>query len=88
MDALSMAREEGFRNKVKAPKPKPHYPLNACGDFNNCCMATGDEAAPETPSPTVNKSVQNIQAGKYAKTALALVGAYVVIKFLYGKFKK
>lgn len=86
-----------YRNAIKGnnmpPKPKNHYPLNnACGGFSNCCglAATGDETnAVESPSPApIDPKVQNLQRWGYVKTGLALVGAYVAIKFLYGKFVK
>lgn len=91
-------KEAEYRNfkKGNMPKPRPRpHPWNASGlDYSYCCglAATGEElqAAP-TPAPApepVNTTVQNMQAWKYAKTALAIVGAYVVIKFLYGKFVK
>lgn len=74
------------------PKSKPGYPLNACGNFSNCCglAATGDEtdpAASSSPAP-IDPKVKNLQRWGYVKTGLALIGAYVVIKFLYGKFVK
>jgi hypothetical protein len=63
--------------------------------FNNCCgfAATGDEilATEEVPQDDiepVKSQVMNLQAWKYAKTGLAIIGAYVVIKYLYGKIKK
>lgn len=89
--------ENDFQNVIKgnAPKKKKHFPLNACGEeYSNCCMATGigDGIGDGIPLPiagvTVNSSVQNMQTWQYAKTALALIGAYVAIKFLYGKFVK
>jgi hypothetical protein len=90
------SENQSYHNAIKKgnmPKPKKHFPLNnACG-FSNCCglAATGDEALPpvESPSPApVDSKVKNLQRWGYVKTGLALVGAYVVIKFLYGKFVK
>lgn len=69
-------------------------------NFNNCCgfNAVGDNdvlynpdlgkpVVDATPEP-INTKVQNLQAINYAKTALALIGAYAVIKFIIGKFSK
>jgi hypothetical protein len=58
--------------------------------FNNCCglAATGDSPVEEvTPAPSVKAKVMNMQAWGYAKTALALVGLYVVVKYAISKFK-
>jgi hypothetical protein len=63
-------------------------------DFCACGLAaTGEdeiidaeEVADDTKS--VKTKAMNLQAWKYFKTGLALVGAYVVIKFLYGKLVK
>lgn len=66
----------------------------------NCCglAATGDEDMPITDLPVealppetsatpppVNSSVQSMQTWQYAKTGLALVGAWVVAKWLFSK---
>jgi len=77
----------------RPPAGKRKYPFNASGDYENCCMAaTGDELLPEEGLPaeqaapeTVNSSVQSMQTWQYVKTALALVGAWVVVKFLFSK---
>jgi hypothetical protein len=73
----------GHKRGVSPHKRKNANPLNPS---RNCCgfNATGDETAPEP----VSKPVMKMQAWQYAKTGLAVVGAYVVIKFLYGKFVK
>lgn len=48
----------------------------------NCCGLNATGAEP------VNKAVTKLQAWNYAKTGLALVGAYVVVKYLMAKLKK
>jgi hypothetical protein len=85
-------------NKGNMPKPRsrPHpwnasgMDFNYCGGYSNCCglAATGDEASNAAPSPVDSTPVRNLQAWQYAKTALAIVGTYVIVKFLYGKYVK
>lgn len=77
-----------FRSKPNRPAKKRNYPFNASG-YSNCCglNATGDEILPEENEP-VSNSVMKMQAWQYAKTGLAIVGAYVIIKYLYDKFIK
>lgn len=59
--------------------------------YNNCCgfAATGEEAImPETtpaPEAASNINVNSMQTWQYAKTALAIIGAWVVLKYLLGK---
>lgn len=58
----------------------------ACG-----LAATGDSAVDETDpgdNAALTAKVQNIKAWHYAKTALALVGLYVIGKYLWTKYKK
>lgn len=58
----------------------------ACG-----LAATGDEPIPqagEEPEKSVNTQVHNLQVWSYARTGLMLIGAYVVIKFIYTKYIK
>lgn len=87
-----------YNNAIKKgnrpPRQKPRYPFNASG-YNMCCglAATGDEAeaAPVAEAPKVVDStakLQKVQALGYAKTALALVGLYVIASFLYKKYVK
>jgi hypothetical protein len=78
----------GYNNRNNQHRNNPFNP-----GFKNCCglAATGDEALPpvESSSPApIDPKVSNLQRWGYVKTGLALVGAYVVIKFLYGKFVK
>lgn len=48
-----------------------------------------DDLPLQSPAPApVDPKVQNLQRWGYVKTGFALVGAYVAIKFLYGKFVK
>lgn len=82
------------RKGNQPPKRRPSNPLNYHG-YSNCCglAATGDEDMPITDLPTealppVLPKVHSMQAWQYAKMGLALIGAYVAIKFLYGKFVK
>ena len=96
-------KEHLYINAVKGYRhPKAKNALGNDCSFNNCCglAATGSEdpslaglstAIQADASNAANNStipVQNIQAWNYFKTGLALVGAYVVIKFLYVKFAK
>lgn len=53
---------------------------NACGFLN----VTGDPAAPDS---SVKAAITNLTMWNYAKTGLALLGAYVAIKFIYAKIK-
>jgi uncharacterized membrane protein len=72
--------EKDFRNFIGYPiiTPKKVKTHNCCG-----FAASGD--APVTP---VSATVTNISAWSYAKTALALVGAFIIGKYLYTKFVK
>lgn len=68
--------EKEFRNYIDYPVGKKviaKKPHNACG-----LNATGE---------SVNATVTNVTALGYLKTGLALVGAFVVIKYIYGKMK-
>lgn len=61
--------------------------------FKNCCglNATGDNPLSEvvaTQVETLKAPVMNMQAWRYAKTILAIVGAVVIVKFIYHKFSK
>lgn len=86
-------RDQDFRNIVGDPylaafdKNKVKNPR-----FHQCCgfAASGDEVIDENAKPEepVKVKVQNVKALGYAKTILALVGLYVVVKFIYGKIKK
>jgi hypothetical protein len=64
--------EEEYRNYIDK-KIITKRPHNACG-----LNATGD---------SVSATVNNVTAWGYLKTALALVGAFVVAKYVYGKMK-
>lgn len=79
-----MKKDLNFRNMVD----DPYLNRMANKPFKNCCglAATGDGAADEQPLPV--PKVQNVQAWGFIKTALAVVGAWVVIKYAYGKLKK
>jgi len=88
--------DDPFLNMVKRgnrPPKKRNYPFNANG-YNDCCgfAASGDldsDAVNSDPEPVVIKSkVQNMRAWDYAKTALALIGLYVVVTYAWGKLKK
>jgi hypothetical protein len=87
-----MEKEKNFRNFIEYPinmsKPKNMKNRNCCG-----FAATGDDAGtatPEaaTPDNTVKATVRNITIWNYAKTGLAILGAYVAIKFIWGKIPK
>lgn len=92
---MKTVRDQDFRNIVgdtylaAFDKNKVSNPR-----FHQCCgfAATGDEAqvideTAKSEEP-VKVKVQNVKALGYAKTILALIGLYVVIKFIYGKIKK
>lgn len=61
-------------------------------DFCGCGLAaTGDEPIAPAESQEiepVKAEVMNMQAWQYAKTALALIGIFVVVKFIYSKMVK
>jgi hypothetical protein len=59
-------------------------------NFCGCGFAAnGEEGAQgEEPAVDINQRVINLQAWRYARTALLLIGAYVVIKFAYEKLRK
>lgn len=91
MEVFESARiKKQYRNMVDDPYLAALDRRNSYNDFCGCgaLAASGDEAQTvEEPENTVTKEVQNLQFWQYAKMALALVGAYVVLKYLYGKFK-
>ena len=62
---------------MNGPAPVNH---NAC-----CLSATGEDDKPDTDLPA---TVKNIQTRQMIKSALALVGAFVVGSYLYKKFIK
>jgi hypothetical protein len=79
-----------YRNIVGDPymtymHNRPRRDLNACG-----LAATGDDTAEPAASdqPEKSNAVVNLQPWRYARTALMLIGVYVLAKFLYEKFKK
>ena len=78
-------REQDFRNMVDDPFLKVQTikskKLNCCG-----LAASGEEVTDPEPVE-IKAKVQNIKAWDYAKTALAIIGLYVVVKYAYGKFK-
>jgi len=80
-------RGQEFRNMVDDPflrvQTIKSKKLNCCG-----LAATGEESEVIAPEPIAIKAkVQNMKAWDYAKTALAIVGLYVVVKYAWGKFK-
>lgn len=88
-------REQGFRNMVDDPFLKVQGIRNK--KSNNCCgfAASGDlgymaeQPEPTDPEPVAIKAkVQNMKTWDLAKTALAIVGLYVVVKYAWTKFKK
>lgn len=82
--------EQNFRNMVDDPFLKKFATNGRVNSHKNCCglAATGD-VEEEAPAPVEIKSkVQSIKAWHYAKTALALVGLYVIVKFAYDKYAK
>jgi hypothetical protein len=87
--------DDPYLNAVRKGNRPPHqrnYPFNACG-MNNCCglAATGDEvvAPVDTAAAPVDKTkIQSIKTWHYAKTGLAIIGAYVIIKYAISKMKK
>lgn len=76
-----------FRNFIDYPIQRTFKPLS-----HNCCgfAANGDPAATD-PAPaadnTVKTAVRNLSLWNYGKTALALIGLYVAVKFVWGKLK-
>ena len=59
--------------------------VNACGYAATGDDATVDESAKPDAKPN---SVVNLQPWRYARTALMLIGLYIVGKFIYEKLKK
>lgn len=93
MEVFESARiKKQYRNMVDDPYLAALDRRNSYNDFCGCgalAASGGGEPVQSTDEPetTVTKEVQNLQFWQYAKMALALVGAYVVVKYLYGKFK-
>lgn len=56
-------------------------------NFCGCGFAANGDEQP-APVETVKSEAMNMQAWQYAKTGLAIVGAFVVIRFIYNKFVK
>jgi hypothetical protein len=84
-----MKKEENYRNFINYPVSKPIMPPKA-GKKLNCCgfvAATGDATDPNTPAP-VPVTVTNVTTWNYIKTGFALVGIFVIGKYLYTKFIK
>jgi hypothetical protein len=89
-------RNDNYRNMIDDPflnefgRNVSRNPLQR--DFSNCCgfAASGEEISTTPPAVTepLNTKVMNMQAVRYIKTALAIIGAYAVIKFMIGKFGK
>lgn len=87
-------REQDFRNYMAGdPYLQHHAGIQQAKKQNNFCAcglnASGgtDVEIPE-PAQDVNTKVQKIMFWNYAKTALAVIGIYVVGKFLYNKYVK
>jgi len=93
----SSLNDRKYRNMVCDPiltdYQKRYRPYTRYKDFASCCAglafaATGDEAGEKkTELPSMSQKVVNLQAWNYAKTLLAIVGLYVVIKFIWEKLK-
>lgn len=92
---MKSVRDQEFRNII-GDQYLAAYDKNKISNprFHQCCgfAATGDEVevideTAKTDEP-VKVKVQNVKAIGYVKTVLALVGLYVIIKFIYGKIKK
>jgi len=102
MRKINENNKSGFRNFIGADPyinslQRGNQFSRACGlsAYNSCCgglAANGDNG--ETPVETVpepvevKNKVQNIITLQHAKTALAIIGLYVVVMFAYKKIKK
>jgi len=87
-----MNTDNNFRNMVDDPYLRA---AQAKKNFKNCCglAATGDGAMDDAQLAEQREAlpatkVRDMQAWNYAKTALAIVGAWVVLKWAYEKIKK
>jgi hypothetical protein len=83
MNSLNNNSDKKFRNFI--PYPLPNYGLkkhNACG-----LAATGDADSAAPADTTVKAAVKDLTAWSYAKTALALLGLYVAVKYVWGRVK-
>ena len=81
-----MEKEKDFRNFIGYPI-KPTLPSKK----RNCCgfvAATGDVTDPSANAVPVPVTVANVTTMNYIKTGFALVGIFVVGKYLYTKFIK
>ena len=79
--------EKEFRNMVDDPYLRWHA-LGRVKSHNFCACglnATGDVT--DTPPP-IKARITNIKAIGFAKTALAIVGLYVVVSYVYKKWIK
>jgi hypothetical protein len=94
-----MKKEENFRNFINYPVNKPIIPIKPVSRpvfpkraDHNCCgfvSATGDTITdPNAPAVTVPVTVSNVTTLNYIKTGFAIVGVFVIGKYLYMKFIK
>ena len=91
---MEKMNEGEFRNYMAGDPYLSHhagvYPRKKQKDFCACGLnATGgtDVEIPE-PENNVKTKVMNLKVMGYAKTALALVGAYIIGTWLYKKYVK
>lgn len=102
MEGKNNDNKKGFRNFIGADpymnsikkqngSASAAHQFKTRNAFKNCCSmaATGDESDESDPTPVeVKNKVHDIKSIELAKSALAIVGLYVVVTYLYKKFKK
>jgi hypothetical protein len=89
MEIFEKSRSK-FHNMVDDPRLNSWALGKKSHDFCPCMLpASGDGEDIEgegAPAEEVKSQVMNLQAWSYVKTGLAVVGAIVVIRYLYTKF--
>lgn len=82
---------ENFRNFIDYPVSKTHAPHPNAKRHNACGLAaTGDDgstAATAAGDQSAKAAVTKLTLWNYAKIGFAIVGAVVVVKYLYAKIK-
>jgi hypothetical protein len=80
---MEKLKDSNFRNYIGYDKKVvPHKQPR----FKHCCGMLAADGSDSSATPA-KISVANVTTWGYVKTALALVGAFVVIKYAWGKIK-
>lgn len=83
VDTSMLNAAPGFTFLKKQASMRPVY-----GGDTSLLNADGDTAAQAASAIPVSTAVYNTQTWQYAKTALAILGLYVALKFVYTKWIK